>query len=255
METLEVDMFAAGRILWRRIWIVLGTVVIFVVFSAIRSMGTAPVFRSDAIVTLPQLPGSLVIKQINESTRSVISTQIVNVAETRELLQALAVDRYRPLLPYVRDSAAVGDLVDILVDELYGTDRFFRLAVKVRRHPQSAPMLMAAMLAYLQHHPLVTQRMVDARSSQPPVNRSHARNHAAVPATPRAAGLSAMASPDPLAYQFVREPVPGATPVSPRPWINALLMGFVGLLLGSLCAIGYDVLAGGKGPIRRCQPS
>jgi hypothetical protein len=237
MAEYTIDIFDWYRALRRRAWLALAVGALAAAAGVVTAVRTAPVYQGQAVLSVPTSPVALTVQHRGEAEKALSTVQLINVSETAELVGALGDAGYRPLLPYLGDRAiAVADLADVRVDDIYGTERYFRIIVKVRDHPGSAVAVLDAMSRYLQQHPVVA-RQVAAQNALLETALPGTKRQPAVPGVPARVQN----------YEFIRPPTVGAVPIKPRPLRDIVLMTVVGLAIGSAAAVA----AGLGGDARR----
>lgn len=239
MGDYVIDLFDVFKIIRKRFLIVVISVLIFVAVSVVKSFLTPATYRSEATMALPVEANSFLLKGLDENTQLVANMYVINVAETRELLRGLSDDGYKALHRYVLDSAILADLVEVGVDGIFGTDRYFRIIVKTRNHPHSAVDIIWGLAGYLNNHPLLTGQMSKDKSSP-----SSSASGLAEPSSGYAQTI--LESSTKQVYLFIRNPVVNTMPISPKPLMNGVLMGLTGFLSGCLVALAYQMLTKGK---------
>jgi hypothetical protein len=230
MAEYAVDIFNWYRALRRRAWLALAIGVLAAATGVVTAVRTAPVYQGQAVLSVPTSPVALTVQRRGEMEKTLSTIQLINVSETAELIGALGDDGYRPLLPYLGDrTGATADLADVRIDDIYGTERYFRIIVKVRDHPGSAVAVLDAMSRYLQQHPVVIRQLAD-QAALLDVALPGTKRQPAAPGVP--AGAARVQN-----YEFIRQPTVGVVPIKPRPLRDIILMTVVGLAIGSAAAV------------------
>ena len=239
MSDYVIDLFDVFRIIKERILIVVISVLAFVAVSVVKSFLTPATYRSEATMSLPTAANPFLLKRLDENTQAIVNDYIINVAETRELLYGLSDDGYKALHPYIVDPSILADLIEVRVDGIFGTDKYFRMIVKGINHPNSATDIIWGLAGYLNNHPLLTGQLSEDK------NRPLSATRELVEKTTPSGGHVRTGPENTYrpGYLFIRKPVVNTTPIRPKPLLDGVMMGLAGFLAGCLVALAYQMLA------------
>jgi uncharacterized protein involved in exopolysaccharide biosynthesis len=197
-------------------------------------LGSPKVFQAEALVGLPQIAG-------NDSRDT--GLVFVTVAETRAVTALLKLRLDRGDDQELAADSALQRLRLVRIDEVRGSDGYFKMTVRTTGDSRSALAALDRMLSYLNGNSYLMKR------HQAKIKELEAGLLSAGQALKGKAGAEELAGQmerqnslrSRLAlvqnYVYVDRPWVGKEPVSPKPWRNFFLFGFLGLLLGVMLAL------------------
>lgn len=203
-------------------------------WGLLGQLGLPAVYQAEALVALPQIAG-------NDSRDT--GLVFVTVPETRAVAGLLKKRMDQGGEPELATDTVLQRLRLILIDEVRGSDGYFRMTVQTIGSSGSALAALDRMLYYLNGNSYLMKRY------RAKINELEAGLEAAGQAMKGKAGAEELAGQMErqnnlrarLAlvqnYVYVDHPLAGKEPVSPKPWRNFFLFGFLGLLLGLMLAL------------------
>lgn len=230
--------------------------IVFAAIGLFSNLSLPKVYQGEAVVSLPKIAGA---DPKNENMG------FVNVPETRAVIN-LFMDRLRRGSEAgFRSDSFIQKLRLVRIDDIRGSDNYFKMIVQAENDPKTTLAAMDHMLAYLQNNQYLMSRyeikkaeleadLLDAslaaeradKVREEAVKLVRGRNNVGFNPVNLETEMNELRGrynnfKTKLAlahsYQYVDWPYVRKNPVSPRPWKNLFIFGFLGLLLGIMTAM------------------
>jgi len=237
----EIGLAELWRIIRLRRLFILIIAAAFGLAALAVNLASPRLYQSQSLVALPQ-----VIKYSRDKDYTKVATTLMTTAETRALAEFFGRDGGA-------DAALLGKLAGVSLDEVRGSNNYFRMTVTVRNDPQAAVALSQKIIGYLQERPAVTQG-VDAERRE--LEDYLRQTDEAITGSRRGPGGGA--DGDRLretrfllqatlaqvhSYRFINEPALDPRPVGPRTGLSTALYALLGMMLGIAGALLQYLMA------------
>jgi LPS O-antigen subunit length determinant protein (WzzB/FepE family) len=249
MQDTDIDLHQIWCVLWRHRYVILATAAVSGLAALAVNLSLPQLYQSQSLVALPE-SGRYVVNDRYDKVR----TTVLTVAETRVLLEPFPAGALPPA------DRSLQRFRGISLDQVRGSDVFFRMVVTVRDDPGAAVVLSSAAVEFLQSRPVVRGKIDQARSAA----ERHLRD--IDDAIARVARAGARPGGDPVAaelgtvqlkgtryqvsgaldqlhsFQFVSGPELNPVPVGPKTVLRTVVFLFVGLFIGSCGAFIHHAM-------------
>lgn len=208
--------------------------VILAAVGLFGQLGSPKVYQAEALVSVPQIAG-------NDSRDT--GLVFVTVAETRAVSGLLKLRLDKGDDPELAADSVLQRLRLVRIDDVRGSDGYFKMTVRTTGDPRSALAALDRLLKYLNSNGYLMSRYETKKTE---LEAGLKAADLALGSTLREAELNGLRDRQSsfkakLAlvqnYKYVDRPCVRTGPVSPRPWRNFFLFGFLGLLLGVMLAL------------------
>lgn len=270
MINKDNDMMALWKVFYPYRLLIALCGVVFASAGLFINLASPRVYQCEGVISLPKITGT---------GSKDAGTMFINVPETRAVINLL-LDRLRKGDETgLRSDPLMQKLRLARIDDVRGSESYFKMIVQSESDPQSTLATMAHLVDYLKNNQYLMRRYEIKRAEL------EAGLKDAILAVDRAAKVKEEAykliragnnvgfNPVELetkmnelrgrynnfkaknslahSYQFVDQPYVRTRPVSPRPWRGFYIFGFLGLLLGILLSMMMHfvrtvVLTGGR---------
>ena len=269
MTDKENDMMTLVKVFYPYRWLIAGCGMIFAAAGLFINLTSPKIYQGEAVIALPKISG----------TENDASALFVSVPETRAVINLLW-DRLRkgdetglksdPLLQKLRL---------VRIDDVRGSDNYFKMTVQSENDAPSTLAAIDHLTDYLKNNQYLMSRyeikkaeleagLQDAglaaeraaRVKDQAVKLIGTRNNVGFNPVELETKMNELTGRYNIfkaklslahSYQYVDRPYVRTNPISPRPWRNFIVFGFLGLLLGIMASIMINffrtvVLTGGR---------
>lgn len=232
----EIDIFELWRIIARRRWLVLASVLLFSAGAGLATLLAPTIYRCQSTIALPGEP-----------------YQWMKIAEVKEVVAAA---RSRAVRGMPLGDLPPGDLAkvsDIRVMEMPESQTFFKLVVKAKGDQEAAVRVSQGIYRYLTTDPSIQARLqIMVRGADSVLAFAERTLQSALKSRGGQGGDPELVALYDKVYEFrirraslrnfeyISPPLLDPAPASPRPVLNLAISVLVGLMAGILLAVFAD---------------
>jgi capsular polysaccharide biosynthesis protein len=232
-----IDIFELWRIVLRRRWLVLASVLLFVAGTGVATLLTPRIYRCRSTISLPGEP-----------------YRWIGIPEVKEMVTAAWARANRGKLLNGMKSEDVNKIKAIKVQEIPGSETIFKLVVTTKNDANLAREISGVIFQFLATDSTVQSRLkVVAQGADSVIAFAEKifRNYQSRNRFPNMRDAELVALYDKVIeyrirranmrnFEYISPPELELSPVSPRPWINLSVASLVGLMVGILLSVTID---------------